>query len=172
MDTLDSVQVFRKMKRGGVLMLEFAPVFTAFGFSGQDGVDLLEKIRAAMWESKEESPTGGLMGGLITLYGAGEPPHPALDRILADILPWANTRSGIVAVLEEVVSLIKRDGKTDMTQPWRLCMVQVFSDLNKAVVGEQSALQELKSALRGVGEPSGTPSAESPDDVTEEEGTE
>lgn len=156
METYQAQQIFRSLKKGGMFMIQSTQVFTDFKLTGQEVIDLLTYLRNTMWEQKDEEPSGGLMGALIDLYGKGEPPSPVLDRILSDVLYYANTRSGICAVMDEVRHLIQNEGKTDLSKPWRECMIQIFQDCYKTIQSEKTAMQDLKTTLRGVGDPAVT----------------
>jgi len=146
MESYEAHKTLRSMKRGGVLMLVLGSIFRPFHLTGEQGVALLTTLRDAMWENRESS-SGGLMGALTELYGAGEPPHETIDLILAELLPYGNTRGGVCEIVDEIITLLKQGGKTDLTQPWRQCMIQVFAESNKSLKAEQSAMESLKSAL-------------------------
>lgn len=166
MDTYESVKVVRSLKRGGILVLRFTPIFQAYGLTGAMGVDILEKMKLAMWESKSEHPDGGLMGGMTALYGEGDPPHPAIDLLLAEILFIVNTRGAVAGVLDAAIEFLRNEGKTDLTKPWRECMIQVFQSFHKQIETEKNAMADLKSTLRGVGVPAteSSPSGEEEDE--------
>jgi len=153
MESYEAHKVHRALKRGGILAFQLSKSFGSWQFTGQQGVDLLELVKKAMWANKEEEPSGGLMASLIELYGDGNPPHQGVDDVLAEIFYYANTRSGVAGVLEEVTTLIRNEGKTDLSKPWRECIIQVLTYCHNTVAVEKAAMQDLKSALRGVGEP-------------------
>lgn len=155
MESYQAVKAVRALKRGGVLVLRFTPIFQAYGLTVEKGLEVLEKMKAAMWESKAEEPSGGLMGGMTALYGDGEPPHPAIDLLLAEILFIANTRGAIAGIVDEAVSFMKNEGKTTLQQPWRDGMIEVFKSFHAQIQTEKNAMQELKTTLRGVGLGSG-----------------
>lgn len=152
MESYQVHQTLRAMKRGGILAFEFTPIFAAYGLTGQMAVQTLQLIRNAMWEDKQTHESGGLMGALIELFGGEETPHIVVDLLLAKLLPYGTTREGVCAIIEEITKVIEQDGKVDLTKPWRDCVVQVFVLAKKSLESEKSAMTELKTSLRGVGQ--------------------